>query len=125
MEDNGQLLCSITVPKPLISILEYNINNWPVPLSNEPYLDDIKSTHEVQQIPAYDIRSNSIHPTEYEEKLGGAIARVCFSLVHFVIKQKHVFNAVVRDITVLRPPSTMSPTSLKHILHPKKKQKIA
>ena len=31
---------------------------------------------------------------------------------------KHTFNTLVRDITVLRPPTTVVPTSLKHILHP-------
>ena len=101
-------------------ILEYTIHNWPIPVTNEPYLESIKNSHEVNQLPAYDIRGNPIHPKEYEEKLAGAIARVCFTLLHFIIKQKHVFNALVRDITVLRPPSTITPTSLKHILHPKK-----
>ena len=90
----------------LISILEYTIHNWPVPVANEPYLDEIKSSHDVQEIPAYDIRNNLIHPTEYEEKLGGAIARVCFSIAHYTVKQKHIFNALVRDITVLRAPTT-------------------
>ena len=102
---------------------DYNINNWPVPLANESYLEDIKTTHDVQQIPAFDIRNESIHPSDYEEKLAGAIARVCFSITHFIIKQKHVFNALVKDITIIRPPTTISTKSLKHVLHPKKKQK--
>ena len=91
--------------------------------SIEPYLDAMKSSHVVQQLPAYDVRGNDIHPSEYEEKLAGAITRVCFSIVHFLIKQKHIYNAVLRDITVLRPPTTVIPssTSLKHILHPKLK----
>ena len=102
---------------------EFDINNWPVPLANEPYLEDIKSTHDVQQIPAFDIRNESVHPSEYEEKLAGAIARVCFLITHFIIKQKHVYNALVKDITIIRPPTTISTKSLKHVLHPKKKQK--
>jgi hypothetical protein len=92
-------------------------------LANEPYLDDIKTTHDVQQLPAYDIRNNAINPSDYEEKLAGAVARVCFSIVHFVIKQRHIFNATVKDITVIRAPTTIPTMSLKHILHPKKKQK--
>ena len=62
-----------------------------------------------------------ISPLDYEEKLGGAIARVCFSIVHYLIKHKHVYNAIVRDITVMRPPTTIAAPSLKHILHPQKK----
>ena len=84
----------------------------------------IKDSYEVNQLPAYDIRGDSIYPGDYEEKLAGAIVRVCFTIVHYDIKQKHVFNTLVRDITVLRPPSTISPTSLKHILHPSKKKKF-
>jgi hypothetical protein len=94
-------------------------------LTNEISLDSLKSTHDVHQIPAYDIRGNIIHPLEYEEKLAGAICRVCFSIVHYLIKQRHIFNAVLRDITVLRPPSTITPVSLKTILHPAKKRKIS
>lgn len=101
--------------------LEFTIYNWPVNVNNELHLDDLKSTHNVRQLPAYDIRGNLINPSEYEEKLAGAIARVCFTLVHFTIKQKHVFNALVKDITILRPPTSITPTTLKHILHPKKK----
>lgn len=97
---------------------DFSIDNWPVSLSNEPYLEEIKTSHIVQPLPAYDIRGDIISPLEYEEKLAGAIVRVCFSFVHFQIKQKHIFNALARDITVLRPPTTVVATSLKHILHP-------
>jgi hypothetical protein len=100
-----------------VCLSEFKIHNWPVSENNEPYLNAIKSTHTVQQLPAYDIRGNTIHPLQYEEKLAGAVARVCFTVTHFDIKQKHVFNAVVRDISVLRPPSIITPTSLKRILH--------
>jgi hypothetical protein len=105
---------SLTKPSPL----EYNIHTWPVPVTNEIYLDEIKSTHDVRQIPAYNDKNKSIHPSEYEEHLAGSISRVSFSVVHYLIRQRHVFNATVRDITVLRPPSTIAPTSLKNILHP-------
>jgi hypothetical protein len=91
-----------------------------VSFANECYLEEIKSTHDVQQLPAYDVRGRIIHPSEYEEKIAGSICRVCFTIAHFVIRQKHVFNALVRDITVLRPPVTVTPTCLKHVLHPSK-----
>jgi hypothetical protein len=103
---------------------EYNIEDWPVSLSNKIHLHAIKDNYDVQQLPTYDIKNNPIHPSDYEEKLAGSIARVCFSIVHYVIKQKHVFNALVKDITVICPPTSIAPTSLKHILHSPKKRKF-
>jgi hypothetical protein len=123
LDDNGIVFLLTLYTNRCYFLLEFTINDWPVPLANEFELDNIKSSHDVQQLPAYDIRGDPIHPSQYEEKLAGAIARVCFTLIHFDIKQKHVFNALVRDITVLRPPTTIASTTLKHILHPKKKGK--
>ena len=99
------------------------MHNWAVSNTNEAYLDEIKTTHTVEQLPAYDINGNLIAPLDYEEKLAGSIARICFSVAHFHIKQKHIYNAYVKDITVVRPPTSIATTSLKHLLHPKKKQK--
>ena len=82
---------------------DYTIDNWPVSPPNEVYLDAIKMSHAVQPLEAYDCTGDFIHPSEYEEKLAGAIVHVCFLFVHFLIKQKHVFNALARDITILRP----------------------
>jgi len=101
---------------------EYTINNWPVSSPNEIHLHSIKDNYDVQQLPAYDVRNNLIHPSHYEEKLAGCTARVCFSIMHYLIKQKHVFNAIVKDITVVRPPMSIAPTTLKNILHQKKKK---
>ena len=107
-------------------IQEYDINNWPVNENNQVFLNAIKSSHMVRQLPAYDIKGNLINPIDYEEKLGGAITQVCFLIFYFLVKQKHIFNAVVQDITILCPPTMIvsSTSSLKHILHPPcKKQK--
>ena len=93
--------------------LEYTINDWPVNASNECYLNEIKVSHSVHPIPAYDIKGNLISPLDYEEKLGGAIAHVCFSIVHYLIK--HAFNAIIQDITVMRLHTTIATPSLKHI----------
>jgi hypothetical protein len=65
---------------------EFTINNWLVPTTNKPYLHEIKTTHHVQHLPAYDIRGNLIHPSKYEEKLAGVITHICFTIVHYVIK---------------------------------------
>lgn len=103
--------------------LEYNMNNWPVSPANETYLNEIKASHDVQQLDAYDVNNNIISPFDYEEKLAGAIARICFSIIHFSIKEKHVFSTRVKDITVLRPPILFPNTSLRHVLHPNQKPK--
>ena len=77
------------------------MRNWAVSSTNEAYLDEIRSTHSVEQLPAYDINTNLIVPLDYKEKLAGSIARICFSIVHFNIKQKQVFNAYIKDITII------------------------
>jgi hypothetical protein len=108
-------------------VSEYTIDNWPVSLQNKMYLKKIKPFFNVCQLPAYDIREKLIHLSAYEEKLVGAIVHVCFSLIHFVIKQKHIYNMIACDITILQAPTTItsSSTSVKKILHPKrKKQRI-
>jgi hypothetical protein len=77
---------------------ESSIENWPVHGNNEVLLNAMKSSHSLHQLPAYNVNSDAIDPQQYEEKLAGAIAQVCFSIIHFFMKQKHIFNAVVRDI---------------------------
>lgn len=51
---------------------------------NEPYLDSLKLSDILQQLPAYDIRGDLIQPSDYEEKLAGAISQVCFSVIHYL-----------------------------------------
>ena len=67
------------------------MRNWAVSSTNEAYLDEIRSTHSVEQLPTYDINANLIAPLDYKEKLAGSIAQICFSIVHFNIKQKKIF----------------------------------
>jgi hypothetical protein len=80
---------------------DYSINDWPLNASNKSYLNAMKSLHSICPIPPYDIRGHLISPLDYEEKLTGSIAHVCFSIVHFVIRQKHIYNAILHDITVM------------------------
>jgi hypothetical protein len=114
-----------------INSSDISITNWPVSPSNQAYLDNIKSTHSVHRIRAYDVKDKLIDPLDYQDKLAGSIVEVFFSLVHFHIRQsqKNIFNAIVRDMTVLRPPlqiasSTSGQTrSLHSVLQNKKKGK--
>ena len=109
-----------------------SINNWPVSSSNQPYLNAMKSSHIVNHIWAYDIKDNLINPLDYQEKLASSIVEVFFSLIHFHIcqLQKNIFNAIVWDITVLRPPLQIASSSSGHtqnlhsILQNRKKGKV-
>ena len=74
------------------------MNNWTVSSANEAYLDEIKSTHAVEQLPAYDIYGNLIAPVDYKEKIAGSIAHVCFSIVHFNIN-KNMFSMPTSKIS--------------------------
>lgn len=58
------------------------VDNWPVTATNETFLDTIKLTHDVHQIPAYNVKGILIHPSDYENELAGDIARVCLSIVY-------------------------------------------
>ena len=102
---------------------DYTIHNWPVPYTNQCHLDAIKETHDIHQLPAYNIKGDHIKPSNYEDKLAGAITRVYFSIVHYLIKERHISSALVKDISIIHPPTTIAPTSLKNVLHPPKKKK--
>ena len=104
-----------------LQIEEYTIDDWLINPSNKSYLNAIKGSHCIHLIPAYNIKGTLIPPAKYEEKLAGAIVHVCFTIVHFIIKHKHIYNAVVRDISIIRPPTTISTATLRNVLHPNKK----
>jgi hypothetical protein len=107
---------------------DFPIKDWPVSISNRPFLNNVKSSHVVRRIPAFDIRNEAISPSDYQDKLAGSIVQVCFALVHYHIRQsqKNIFNAMIRELTVLRPPlhivsSTL--TQLRSVFHSHKKEK--
>ncbi|KAG2748657.1 hypothetical protein P692DRAFT_20732882, partial [Suillus brevipes Sb2] len=63
----------------------------------------------------YDIDRQLIPPTQYESKLCGAVVEVHFAFFHHHIRKskRHIFNAVLRELIVLRPPSNMPSSPLK------------
>lgn len=118
-DDGLYSLCSISRLVSNKYCPDYPINDWPVSSASQPCLDDIKTSHIINQIPAYDIRDIPIAPTDYQEKLAGSIVEVYFMMAHFHIQQsqKNIFNAIVRDITILRPPLQLSLSTSRWGLH--------
>jgi hypothetical protein len=90
----------------LTIISDYDITNWPVSDRCQSALGEIVDTHVVNPIPAYDINHKLINPNDYTTKLCGALVEVHFAIVHHQIKstKKSIFNAVLREMIVLRPP---------------------
>ncbi|RXW19638.1 hypothetical protein EST38_g6231 [Candolleomyces aberdarensis] len=88
------------------------IENWPVQNpAAQSHLDALKDTHVVNPIPAYDVEGHLILPTEYESKLRGAIVRLEFQLVHWLVRRQDFFSANVERIRVLVPPYSDTPNA--------------
>lgn len=73
------------------------------------HLQDLASTHKICPLPAYDGNHGLIPPLEYESKLKGALVEVHMAFCHRRIKnaKRDVFNAILRQLTVLSPPVAM------------------
>ncbi|KAG2138762.1 hypothetical protein BD769DRAFT_1384533 [Suillus cothurnatus] len=91
---------------------EFNMATWPVAERCKGHLEDLISTHDIQPLPAYDENHNLIPPHLYESKLKGALVEVHMAFCHHRIakSKRDVFNAILRELIVLSPPSAM-PTS--------------
>jgi hypothetical protein len=89
--------------------------NWPVAERCKPQFEDLMQTHTINPLPAYDLDRKLIPPAQYESKLCGAVVEVHFAFFHHHIRssKRHIFNAVLRDMIVLRPPSNMPSSPLK------------
>ncbi|TEB25898.1 hypothetical protein FA13DRAFT_1795996 [Coprinellus micaceus] len=86
---------------------QFKIDKWP---RVQEELDEIKSTHIVTPIPAFDAAGSPIAPKDYASELRGA-----------TIKQRHIFNADVLNIGVLVPPppvDTPTPKRKRPIIDP-------
>ncbi|KAG2087595.1 hypothetical protein BD769DRAFT_1680709 [Suillus cothurnatus] len=88
---------------------DFDISTWPVANRCRGRLEDLTSTHNVCPLPAYDTDHGLIPPLEYESKLKGALVEVHMAFCHHRIKnaKRDVFNAILRQLTVLSPPAAM------------------
>lgn len=73
------------------------IDQWPVRGDNMNHLENIKDSHVVFPILAYDIDGKLIEPEQYRQKLSGALVECHLSLSHWSIsrdvRKVDAFNA--------------------------------
>ena len=88
---------------------EFSIKTWPVADRCKGPLEDLVSSHDIQPLPAYNEKHVLIPPFQYESTLKGALAEVHMAFYHRIKRTKwDVFNAVLRELIVLRPPAGCS-----------------
>ncbi|KIM65343.1 hypothetical protein SCLCIDRAFT_113180 [Scleroderma citrinum Foug A] len=93
------------------------METWPVAECCEPELQKLLSTHDICPLPAYNLKEEMIPPSQYHEKLKGAIVEVHFALGHYFIKKtkRHIFNAILRKLIVLHRPTELPSSPYKHL----------
>ncbi|KAH9483663.1 hypothetical protein JR316_0003133 [Psilocybe cubensis] len=93
----------------------------------EPWFTTMKEKHYIKQFPLYDSKDDLIQDISVlEDKLVGALVEVTFSLKHYYITSKtdkpnDTFTAIIENITILKPPPTVSHGPYRSLLSPKKK----
>ncbi|KAF8125264.1 hypothetical protein EV363DRAFT_1453849 [Boletus edulis] len=90
---------------------EFNISNWPVSERNTVALRDLikADTHLINPLPVYDIDHSPLSPRDYVDKLAGCFALVSFAFAHYHVpsSKRHIFDAVCREILILRPADAL------------------
>ncbi|KIJ09101.1 hypothetical protein PAXINDRAFT_17803 [Paxillus involutus ATCC 200175] len=94
---------------------DFSMERWPVADRCKAELQNLLSTHDIQPLPAYDKSHALIPPHQYESKLKGALVEVYIAFYHHHIKKsrRRVFNASLRELLVVRPPSAMPASPFK------------
>jgi hypothetical protein len=94
---------------------EFSIETWPVADRCKGSLEDLVSSHDIQPLPAYNEKHVLIPPFGYESKLKGALIEVHMVFYHHRIKRTkwNVFNAVLRELIVLRLLAAMPKSPIK------------
>jgi len=78
--------------------------------SAQPELEELKATHQLVPIPAYDVCGKLIKPDAYRRSLANALVELHFSLSHWPIGGKRgvpgydVYTAEIQMIHVIAPP---------------------
>ena len=97
--------------------------NWPLTdKSARDELEELRSTHCVVLIPAYNIQGNLIKPAAYRRCLENALVELHFNLTHWSIAGKKglpgndVFTADIPLIRVIAPPCSSA------VVTPKRRQ---
>ncbi|KIK77994.1 hypothetical protein PAXRUDRAFT_834770 [Paxillus rubicundulus Ve08.2h10] len=96
---------------------EFSMETWPVAKWCQSQLQGLLPTHDICPLPAYEEDGSLIQPRQYESKLRGALVEVHMSFCyhHIKILKKHVFNAIPRQLIVLRPPAALPSNPFKRL----------
>ncbi|KIJ09216.1 hypothetical protein PAXINDRAFT_17684 [Paxillus involutus ATCC 200175] len=88
---------------------EFSMETWPVAERCQLQLQELLPTHDICPLPAYEEDRSPIPPRQYESKLRGTLVEVHMSFCYHHIKKskKHIFNAIPRQLIVLRPPAAL------------------
>jgi hypothetical protein len=99
---------------------DIDTSTWPVHDRCKGELEQITGTHHVIPIPAFSLKGKRVPPDQYQQRLSGAIVEVRFGMTHHYIKRskRSVFSAVVRELTILRPPINVINSPIKKRPHP-------
>ena len=98
------------------------MENWPLTdKSTQDELEDLRATHHIVPVPAYNIQGNLVKPAAYRHTLENALVELHFMLSHWAIAGKKgqpesdVFIADVHLIQLIAPPhSSVAGTLRKH-----------
>lgn len=114
----------------------YSFERWPLTRErNRAELLNLKNSHRILLIPAYDLAGDLLKPSTYCRYLQGALVQIHFSLTHWGIAgiKRDVYGGEIETIRLLEPPlGSSSPDRKRKIpLHlatedgPNKKRAIA
>lgn len=85
----------------------FSFERWP--LTRERHRADLlnlKNTHRILPIPAYDLANDLLKPSTYRRYLQGALVEIHFSLSHWGIAgvKRDVYGGEIELIRLLEPP---------------------
>ncbi|KAJ7784441.1 hypothetical protein B0H16DRAFT_1876889 [Mycena metata] len=91
----------------------FKLDRWPVASdAAKQAIEEMKTTHRVNHLEAFDADETLLIPGAYEEKLRGSLATVRFTLSHHYIRKDDAdsFTANIDHIRILNPPTPATPT---------------
>ncbi|KAI6004662.1 hypothetical protein EDD15DRAFT_2108578, partial [Pisolithus albus] len=99
------ICCTLT---PVLISEPISFERWPLTKEKiRAELLNLKSTHRILPLPAYDLEDRLIRPASYRRVLQGAIVEVHFTLSHWPIAaaKQDVYIADIEHIRLLVPPT--------------------
>jgi len=107
--------------------LDISTAHWPTnSRASAAALYDIRGTHRIRPLPAFDINGQVVQPGNYRQLLAGAVVQIKFTLMHRAISSSpetpgfDKFRASIIGINVLQSPTVSAARAYKHFnMHPR------